>query len=112
VTVPTAIRKNDEVQVISGKDRGKRGRVVNVLPQRNRVMIEGIARATKHTRTGSKRATSGQQLQQGGIIQAEAFIDLSNVMLVCKNCGKPTRVGHREEAGVEVRICRHCESET
>jgi large subunit ribosomal protein L24 len=110
--MPTAIRKNDEVQVVSGKDRGKRGRVVNVLPKKNRVMVEGIARATKHTRTGSRRSTSGQALQQGGIIQAEAFIDLSNVMLVCRNCGKATRVGHRQEGDVKVRICRHCESET
>jgi large subunit ribosomal protein L24 len=109
--MPTAIRKNDEVQVVSGKDRGKRGRVVNVLPQKNRVMVEGVARATKHTRTGSKRATSGQQLQQGGIIQAEAFIDLSNVMLVCKSCGKPTRVGFHEGDGVKVRICRRCGAE-
>jgi large subunit ribosomal protein L24 len=108
----TAIRKNDEVQVVSGKDRGKRGRVVHVVPQKNRVMVEGIARATKHTRTSGKRSSSGQQLQQGGIIQAEAFIDLSNVMLVCRNCGKPTRVGYRQDDQVKVRICRRCESET
>ena len=110
--MPTAIKKNDEVQVVSGKDRGKRGRVVHVLPKKNRIMVEGIARATKHTRTGSKRSTSGQALQQGGIIQAEAFIDLSNVMLVCRNCGKPTRIGFRQEGDVKVRICRRCESET
>jgi large subunit ribosomal protein L24 len=110
--MPTAIKKNDEVQVVSGKDRGKRGRVVNVLPKKNRVMVEGIARATKHTRTGSKRSTSGQALQQGGIIQAEAFIDLSNVMLVCRNCGKPTRIGFRQEGDVKVRVCKHCGAET
>ena len=110
--MPTAIKKNDEVQVVSGKDRGKRGRVVHVLPKKNRIMVEGIARATKHTRTGSKRSTSGQALQLGGIIQAEAFIDLSNVMLVCRNCGKPTRIGFRQEGDVKVRICRRCESET
>jgi large subunit ribosomal protein L24 len=106
------IRKNDEVQVIGGKDRGKRGRVVNVLPKKNRVMVEGVARATAHTRSGGKRSRSGQALQQGGIIQKELFIDLSNVMLVCKHCGKPTRVGHRLDGGVKARICRHCESET
>jgi large subunit ribosomal protein L24 len=106
------IRKNDEVQVIGGKDRGKRGRVVNVLPKKNRVMVEGVARATAHTRAGGKRSRSGQALQQGGIIQKELFVDLSNVMLVCKHCGKPTRVGHRLDGGVKARICRHCESET
>jgi large subunit ribosomal protein L24 len=109
--VPTEIRKNDEVQIVAGKDRGKRGRVVNVVPKKNRVMVEGVARATAHTRAGGKRSRSGQQLQQGGIIQKELFIDLSNVMLVCKNCGKATRVGHRLEGGVKARICRHCEAE-
>jgi large subunit ribosomal protein L24 len=106
-----SIKKNDEVQVISGKDRGKRGRVVNVLPSEGRVMVEGVARATKHTRTGSKRARKGQTLQQGGIIVQELFIDISNVALVCKSCGKPTRLGHRVEDGVKVRVCRRCGAE-
>jgi large subunit ribosomal protein L24 len=106
------IKKNDEVQVIAGKDQGRRARVVNVLPKERRVMVEGVARATKHTRTAGKKSKSGSQLQQGGIIQTEMFIDLSNVMLVCRNCGKATRIGHRVEDGVKVRVCRHCESET
>jgi large subunit ribosomal protein L24 len=106
-----AIRKNDEVQVISGKDRGKRGRVIRVLPDRGRVMVDGVARAKKHQRTQGKRSTSGQQLQQGGIIDTEVFIDISNVLLVCKTCGKATRVGFRREDGVKVRVCRKCESE-
>ena len=111
--MPTVdIKKNDEVQVIAGKDRGKRGRVVHVLPKDGRVQVEGVARATKHARTAGKRSRGGTQLQQGGIIQTELFIDLSNVMLVCRNCGKATRIGHREEAGTKVRICRHCGSET
>jgi large subunit ribosomal protein L24 len=107
-----AIKKNDEVQVIAGKDRGKRGRVVNVLPKERRVMVEGVARATKHTRTSGKRSKSGSQLQQGGIIQTELFIDLSNVQLVCKACGRPTRVGYRVEDDVKARICKRCEAET
>ncbi len=98
------IRKNDEVQVISGKDRGKRGRVVNVLPRKGRVMVEGVARATKHSRP-SKR------VQQGGIIQQEAFIDLSNVQVVCRHCGKATRIGHRIDGDTKVRVCRRCEGE-
>ena len=106
------IRKNDEVQVIAGKDKGKRGRVVNVLPADHRIMVEGVARATKHTRTSGKRSKSGSQLQQGGIIQTELFIDLSNVQLVCKACGRPTRVGYRIEDGVKARICKRCEAET
>jgi large subunit ribosomal protein L24 len=99
-----SIRKGDEVQVIAGKDRGRRGRVVNVLPQDNRVMVEGVARATKHSRP-TKRVT------QGGIIQQEMFIDLSNVLMVCKACGRATRVGHRIEAGVKARICKRCGAE-
>ena len=106
-----AIRKNDEVEVISGKDRGKRGRVIHVLPERGRVMVDGVARAKKHQRTQGKRSTSGQQLQQGGIIDTEVYIDISNVLLVCKSCGKATRVGYREADGVKSRFCRRCESE-
>ena len=102
------IRKNDEVQVIAGKDRGKRGRVVNVLPQDHPVMVEGVGRATKHSRTSGKRSKSGSQLQQGGIILQEEFIDLSNVQLVCKSCGKATRVGHRFEGELKVRVCKKC----
>jgi len=98
------IHKNDEVQVISGKDKGKRGRVVNVLPSKGRVMVEGVAQATRHSRT-TKR------VPQGGRVQQEAFIDLSNVQVVCKHCGKATRVGHRIEDGVKVRMCRRCEGE-
>jgi large subunit ribosomal protein L24 len=99
-----SIRKNDEVEVIAGKDKGKRGRVVNVLPDRNRVMVEGVARATRHTRPSKQR-------MQGGLVQQEQFVDLSNVQVVCKSCGKPTRVGHRIEDGIKVRICRRCEGE-
>ena len=107
----TDIRKNDEVQVIAGKDRGRRGRVVNVVPSRNRVMVEGVARAKKHTRTTGKRSKSGSALQQGGIIDTELFIDLSNVQLVCRACGKATRVGHRIQGGVKARVCMRCEAE-
>jgi large subunit ribosomal protein L24 len=107
-----AIHKNDEVQVISGKDKGKRGRVIRVLPDKGRVLVDGVARAKKATRTTGKRSASGQQLQQGGIIDTELFIDLSNVMLVCKHCGRATRVGHRVEDGVKARVCKKCDSET
>jgi large subunit ribosomal protein L24 len=106
-----AIRKNDEVEVISGKDRGKRGRVIRVLPDRGRVLVDGVARAKKHQRTQGKRSTSGQQLQQGGIIDTELFIDISNVLLVCKACGRATRVGHHESDGVKSRFCRKCGAE-
>jgi large subunit ribosomal protein L24 len=105
------IRKNDEVQVIAGKDRGKRGRVIHVLPERRRVLVDGVARARKATRTTGKRSASGQQLQQGGIIDTELFIDLSNVQLVCRTCGKATRVGYQVQDGVKSRVCKKCGSE-
>ena len=105
------IKKDDQVIVMAGKDRGHRGRVVHVMPREGRVMVEGAARAKRHTQTRGKRSTGGQQLQQGGIIDTEQFINISNVQLVCKSCGKPTRVGHRMEADTKVRICRKCEAE-
>ncbi len=102
--MPVSIRKDDEVQVIHGKDRGSRGRVVRVLPREGRIMVEGIARAKKHSRPSKRR-------QQGGIIDIEQFVDISNVAVVCKSCGQATRVGHRIDEGKKTRICRKCESE-
>ena len=99
------------VKVLQGKDRGKQGRVVRVLPSEGRVMVDGVALAKKHLRSSGKRSTGGQQLQQGGIIDAEMFIDISNVQIVCKSCGKASRVGHRIEGDVKVRFCRRCEAE-
>jgi large subunit ribosomal protein L24 len=102
------IKKDDEVMVIAGKDRGRRGRVVRVLPGRGRILVEGVARAKKHSRTSGRRSTSGRQLQQGGIIDVEQFVDISNVQLVCKTCGQPTRVGHRDDDGKRTRVCKKC----
>ena len=105
------IKKDDMVKVLQGKDRGKEGRVVRVLPSEGRVMVDGVALAKKHMRSSGKRSTSGQQLQQGGIIDAEMFIDISNVQVVCNSCGKASRIGHRMEGDVKVRFCRRCDSE-
>lgn len=106
------IRKDDTVRVMAGKDRGHTGRVIRVLPREGKVMVDGAARAKKHQRAKGKRSTSGQQLQQGGIIDTELFIDISNVQLVCSSCGRPTRIGHHvNPEGKKVRICRKCEAE-
>ena len=103
------IKKDDNVQVMNGKSRGHTGRVIRVLPREGRVLVEGAAMAKKHQRTSGKRSASGSQLQQGGIIDTELFIDISNVQIVCRACGRPTRVGHRVEVdGTKVRICRKC----
>jgi large subunit ribosomal protein L24 len=99
------IKRDDEVQVIHGKDRGTRGRVVRVLPQEGRVMVEGVARAKKHTRIRATRRGA----QEGGIIDIEQFVDISNVAVVCKSCGQPTRIGfRRDDDGTKFRVCRKC----
>jgi large subunit ribosomal protein L24 len=100
----TPIRRNDTVLVTVGKDRGKRGRVLKVLPGRNRVVIEGVNFIKRHT-----RPNPGANVQ-GGIVQREASLHASNVQLVCPECGAQTRIGHRVlEDGRKVRVCRKCE---
>jgi large subunit ribosomal protein L24 len=106
------IHKEDTLNVMTGKTAGHTGRVIRVIPGEGRVMVEGAAMAKKHQRTSGKRSASGSQLQQGGIIDTELFIDISNVMLVCNSCGKPTRVGYRIEGdGSKFRVCRKCGSD-
>jgi large subunit ribosomal protein L24 len=96
------IRKNDTVLVIAGKDRGKRGRVRFAYPRKERLLVEGINFVKKHSRARGA-------VRQAGIIEREAPIHVSNVMLVCTKCNKPTRVGSRLLAdGRKVRFCRSC----
>src|SRR5215208_6667527 len=97
----TPIRKNDNVVVTTGKDRGKRGRVLKVLPEKNRVVIEGVDFIKRHTKPNPQRNI------KGGIVEREASLHASNVQLVCPECSKMTRVGHKVLAdGRKVRICR------
>jgi large subunit ribosomal protein L24 len=106
------IKKDDEVKVMNGKDRGRTGRVVHVMPREGKVMVEGVARAKRHQRATGKRSRSGSQLQQAGIIDREQYIDISNVQIVCKKCGQPTRVGHRvDDDGTKIRVCRKCDAD-
>jgi len=106
------IKKDDTVRVIAGKDRGKEGRIVRVMPSEGRVMVDGVALAKKHQRTAGRRTSAGTQLQQGGIIDVETYIDISNVQIVCRSCSQPTRIGHRtDEDGVKSRFCRKCEAD-
>lgn len=98
------IRKNDNVLVLSGKDRGKRGRVLRVVPADNRVVVEGVNFIKRHTRPNPQRNI------KGGIVEREAPIHASNVQMVCPECGDPTRLGRRSlEDGRKVRICRKCQ---
>ena len=103
-TLQTPIRKNDQVVVTTGKDSGKRGRVLKVLPAKNRLIVEGVNIIKRHTRPNPQRNI------KGGIVEREASLHASNVQLVCPECGKMTRVGRRVLAdGRKVRICRKCE---
>ncbi len=96
------IRKNDNVLVITGKDRGKTGRVRFAYPKDQRVLVEGINFIKKHAR-------AIRQVRQAGIIEREASIHISNVMLVCAKCNHPSRIGFKVlEDGKKVRICRVC----
>ena len=96
------IRKNDTVLVIAGREKGKRGKVLFVLPTRERVIIERVNMVKRHQRPT-------QKLRQGGIIEREAPMHVSNVMLVCSKCDKATRVGMRVLADDRrARVCRKC----
>jgi large subunit ribosomal protein L24 len=100
----TPIRRNDTVVVQSGRDSGKRGRVLKVLPERNRLVVEGVNIIKRHTRPNPQRNI------KGGIVEREASLHASNVQLVCPECGKSTRVGRQVlNDGRKVRICRKCE---
>ena len=100
----TPIRKNDDVIVTSGRDAGKRGRVLKVLPVKNRLVVEGVNIVKRHTRPNPQRNITG------GIVEREASLHASNVQLVCPECGAKTRVGRQVLAdGRKVRVCRKCE---
>lgn len=96
------VKKGDTVVVISGKDKGKKGKVLAAMPKTNRVIVEGVNMLTKHKKPNP-------QLQQGGIIHQEGSIHVSNVMLYCNKDKTGVRVGHKIlENGEKVRVCKKC----
>jgi large subunit ribosomal protein L24 len=96
------IRREDTVLVIKGKERGKTGVVRQVVPHQRRVIVGGVNIVKRHMRPRADRP--------GGIIEREAPIHVSNVMVICKSCSKPTRVGFRlRDSGGKVRFCHHCD---
>ncbi len=101
------VHKNDTVVVISGNALGKQGKVLKVFPERDRVIIENVNIVKRHTRRSQKNP-------QGGIVQKEAPIHTSNVMVICPKCGKPTRLGHGRVTdptsgkGKTMRVCKQC----
>ncbi len=99
------IKKNEKVKIIKGKDRGKTGKVLRVESSKNRLYVEGINIVKKHMR-------QKDQSKPGGILKKEGPISMSNVELICPNCGKSVRVGFKiKESGAKTRICRKCKQE-
>ncbi len=97
------IKKNDIVMIISGDEKGKKGKVLSVFPDENRLIVEGVNFVRRHTRQRSA-------MEPGGILEKEAPVHISNVMLVCPKCGEPTRVGRTKlPDGGWVRYCKHCQ---
>jgi large subunit ribosomal protein L24 len=99
------IKKNDQVIVISGKDRLKKGKVLQTFPKESKILVEGVNLKKKH----SKPKRSGEK---GEIIQVSSAINVSNVKLVCPKCGQPTRVGYKFLDKKKFRVCKKCGQET
>jgi large subunit ribosomal protein L24 len=98
------IKKDDTVVVLSGKDRGKKGKVLGTVPGSSKVVVEGINKVTCHVKPK-------KQGDQGGIVKREAAIASCKVQVVCPKCGKATRVAHKVDGGKSVRVCKHCGAE-
>ena len=98
------VKKNDTVIVLSGKDKGKQGKVLEVSPKEKKVIVEGRNLVTKHVKPK-------QAGQLGGRVQAEGALYASKVQLVCPKCDKLTRVAHKIEDGKKIRVCKHCGAE-
>ncbi|MBW1678628.1 MAG: 50S ribosomal protein L24 [Deltaproteobacteria bacterium] len=96
------VKKNDPVIVIAGKEKGKTGKVLTVIPKKSRIIVEKINFIKRHTRPSDKQ-------RQGGIIEREGPIHISNVMIMCNKCNKPTRIGEKFlDDGKKVRVCKKC----
>ncbi|MGI5888048.1 MAG: 50S ribosomal protein L24 [Oscillospiraceae bacterium] len=98
------VKKGDMVQIMTGRDRGNKGKVLETSPKEGKVIVEGQNIVTKHVKPR-------RQGEAGGLVKAEAPLYASKVMPVCPKCGKPTRVGHKVVDGKKVRICKRCGAE-
>jgi len=96
------IRKNDAVKVLAGKDKGKTGKVLKIFPENNRAIVEGVNLIKKHVRRRREN-------EQGGVVEMENSINISNLAIICKGCNKPTRVNFNKLAdGSKSRFCNKC----
>ena len=98
------IKKNDTVVVLSGKDKGKQGKVLGTIPSEAKVVVEGINKVTCHIKPR-------KQGEEGGIVKREAAIAACKVQVVCPKCNKGTRVAHKIEGDKKIRVCKHCGAE-
>ena len=96
------IRRNDQVKVLSGRDKGKQGRVLRVFPNDAKVLVEHVMVVKKHVRPNPQRNV------KGGIAEQESRISISNVMLICPSCQRPVRIGHELQGDQRVRVCKKC----
>ncbi len=98
-----SIKKNDTIRVIAGKDKGKSGKVMRLVPKKDRVIVEKVNMVKRHMKPS-------QQTRQGGILEREAPIHISNLMLICSKCTDPTRVGYKIlDDNRKVRYCKKCQ---
>ena len=103
MNVEINVRRNDRVMVIAGKDKGRSGRVIEVHARKHRVLVEGVNVVKRHMRANARRGV------QGGILDRESPIDISNIMLICPHCGVATRVSHQVLGdGRRIRACKKC----
>jgi large subunit ribosomal protein L24 len=100
-----SVKKDDTVVVLSGKDKGKKGKVLSAMPDKGKVIVEKVNMVSRHTKPK-------KQGEEGGIIKKEAPLYASKVMRVCPKCGKPSRMGHKVQAGgKKVSVCKKCGAE-
>lgn len=99
-----SIRTGDKVRVIAGKDKGKEGKVLKVYPHNERLVIERVNLIKKATRPT-------QKAPQGGILEVEGTVHVSNVQIICPKCSQPSRIGRRREDGTRIRVCKKCDND-
>ena len=95
------VKKGDTVVVLSGKDKGKQGKIIQAMPKKGQVVVEGINKVKRHTKPSMKTP-------QGGILTKEAPLHACKVMLICPSCNKPTRIAHKQVNGKNARACKKC----
>lgn len=98
------VKKGDTVKMLAGKDKGKTGKVIKVDPKKSKIVVEGVNKRKKSVRPK-------KQGEKGQLVEFNAYFDISNAMIVCPKCGKPSRTGKKKNGDKNTRICKKCKSE-